>query len=56
MLRFVAAVSIVAIPVSLACSRGTESFGNAAISGINYADWPNVMPVINDGYRVHAGS
>jgi hypothetical protein len=32
---------------------GEETFGNKPFSEINFTDWPNVMPVVNDAHRVY---
>jgi hypothetical protein len=38
---------------SEAWSMGFESFGNDPLSDNNYADWPNVLPVVNDPHRIY---
>jgi hypothetical protein len=53
MLRLVAAIVLVLFTVSNAWSFGLESFGNDPLSAANFADWPNVTPVVNDAHRVY---
>ena len=53
MLRLVAAIALVLVSASNGWSFGLETFGNDPLSDANYADWPNVTPVVNDAHRVY---
>ena len=53
MLRSLAAVGLLLIAASNAWGLGEERVGNEPFSGASYADWPNVMPMINDTHRVY---
>jgi hypothetical protein len=54
MLRPITTIAIILLTVSNAFSLGWESFGNTPFADVrNYADWPNVLPVINDTHRVY---
>jgi hypothetical protein len=53
MLRSIAAVGLLLLAVSNAWGMVEEFVGNEPLSGHNYTNWPNVMPVINDTHRVY---
>lgn len=38
---------------SLVHAMGEETFGNQPLNGLNYQDWPGIMPVINHESRVY---
>ena len=53
MLRTVTAVTLALLAVSIASGMGTEQFDAAPLNDLDYAAWPDVMPVVNDPHRVY---
>jgi hypothetical protein len=53
MLRLIAAIALTLLAVSRASSAGIDGPGNSPLLAINYLDWPNALPVINDTHRVY---
>ncbi len=51
-----ARVWVLALPVALASAAtwlGEEHFGNEPLAEANFADWPGIVPVVNDSSRVY---
>ncbi len=50
----VLAVMLATLPAQKALALATEEIGNEPLSELNYAEWPGIMPLVNDKNRVYS--